>query len=200
MSFPKNVAIFTGSFVNVGLSNEQFKVQWNYPGTTFGTKSFNVGSEIFLETATNMASVPDEQLISSLSMSAILAGEILPGTQEFLDSILGQDNKYFQTIVGDAKLKIAPTPVSDPSVGPEGTVYDLQFARNALLSSTKTVRADTWSICQYGNRVDSPDHAVGCVPGSIHAEFGFKKSQLGADGSANRLSVIAWLASQRFWI
>lgn len=207
MTFPRNVAAFTGVFENVGLPNETFKVSWNYPGpTNFGTKSFAVGSEIFLETPTNINDVPDEHLIASISMSAILAGEVLPGSSEFLASVLDQGNKNFQTIVGDVKLKLPasgqtnPTPVSDLTFGPDGTVFDFTVQRVALTSSFRTFRTDAWSISQYSNRVDLPEASVCCVPGAIHKQFAFKKSQLGVAGSANRQSVIDFVAAQRFWI
>lgn len=207
MSFPKQVAIFTASFDNVGQVDETFKVLWNYeysPGNfAVGNKQFIVGTECFLESpsgSTSMQSCTDEQLLASISMCAILAGEVLPGTDEFVTAIGEQSTMNFQTVAGNAKLKIDPVLVSDTSVGPQGTVFDLTFVRVGSSTNTKVVRADAWTICQYSNRVDSPNHSAPCVPGAVHKQFDFKKSQLGAANSANRQSVIDWVATQKFWV
>lgn len=207
MAFPKQVAIFTASFDNVGASDETLKVMWNYeysPGNfAVGNKQYLVGTECFLESpsgSTSMQNVTDEQLLASISMCAILAGEVLPGTTEFVTAIGEQSTTNFQTIAGNAKLKIDPVAVVDPNIGPLGTVYDLTFVRVGSSTNTKVVRADAWTICQYGNRVSSPAHTAPVVPGAIHKQFDFKKSQLGAANSANRQSVIDWVASQKFWV
>lgn len=207
MAFPKQVAIFTASFDNVGASDETLKIMWNYeyaPGNfAVGNLQYRVGTECFLESPTSPTSislVTEEQLLASISMCAILAGEVLPGTTEFVTAIGEQSTTNFQTIVGNAKLKIDPVAVVDASVGPLGTVYDLTFMRLGNTANTKVVRADAWTICQYGNRVDSPAHTAPCVPGAIHKQFEFKKSQLGAANSTNRQSVIDWVASQKFWV
>lgn len=205
MPFPKLVKPFTAEFTNVGLSNESLRLTSTYPLGVSWERSFLVGTECFLESPNEIALVPDEQLIASLAMSAILAGEILPGTKEFKDAITNQDSKYFQTIVGDVRLKAEsagfynPNLVDDLTVGPEGTVFDVTFQRGTT-SNTKVVRIDAWSISQYGNRVDSVDHASYVVPGAIHKELNLKKSQLGAAESANRQAVIDFVASKAFWV
>lgn len=210
--FPKFVKPFLPAnggnvtFENVGLSNEALRLTWTYPLGVFGARNFAVGTECFLESATNIADVPDEHLLASISMAAILAGEVLPGTQEFLDAILGQGTKNFQTIVGEVKLKVLsggapnPAPVDDLTVGPQGTVFDVTFQRTVLLSSIKTVRFDAWSLCQYSNRVDAVDNAIYVVPGAVHKQFNLKKSQLGAAGSTNRNNVVDWIQNQGFWV
>lgn len=212
MAFPKFVRPFLPSnggnaeFQNVGQTNELLRLTWTYPLGVFGAKNFAVGTECFLESATDLNDVPEEHLLSSISMAAILAGEVLPGTQEFLDAILGQDTKNFQTIVGEVKLKVLsggapnPAPVDDLNIGPQGTVFDVTFQRTALLGNTRVVRFDAWSLCQYSNRVDSVDHMVYIVPGAVHKAFNLKKSQLGAVDSANRTSVIDWIQNQAFWV
>lgn len=198
MSFPKQVAVFTAQFLDVGTVDEVLKVSYNYPTGNPGNHSFAVGTEIFLETATNMSQVDEEQLICSLSMASILASA-LPGTFEYIDAVTNQGQKYFQTIIGNATLKTV-TPVIDATIGPMGTVYDLTFNKVGSNNNTKTIRTDAWTISQYSNRVDSPAHAIYCIPGAVHKEFGFKKSQLGADGSANRQAVIDFIAAQKFWV
>lgn len=213
MSFPKFVKPFLAAnggnveFQNVGQANEVLRLTWHYPDpNVFGQKNFAVGTECFLESATDLADVPDEHLLASLSMAAILAGEVLPATQEFLDAILGQNTKNFQTIVGEVKLKAAssgfvnPEPVDDLTIGPQGTVFDITFQRVALTGNTSKRRFDAWSICQYANRVDSVDNMVYVVPGAVHKEFGLKKSQLGSAGSANRNAVVSWIQNQGFWV
>lgn len=207
MAFPKQVAAFTVSFDNVGQVDETLKVHWNYefkPGQfQVGIKQFIVGTDCFLEdpaAGNSLSTVSDEQLLAAVSMCAILAGEVLPGTTEFVTALGEQSTMNFQTVVGNVKFKQDPTPVTDPTVGPAGTVYDLLLTRVGSSTNTKLVRADAWTISQYSNREDSPVHAAPVVPGAIHKQFGFKKSQLGAANSANRQSIINWVASQLFWV
>lgn len=206
MGFPKQVAIFTVSWDNIGDPDETMKVHWNYefkPGQfQVGTKQFLVGTDCFLEDPTagnSLQGVSDEQLLAAIGMNAILAGA-LPGTVEFTAAIGEQSTVHFQTIVGNAKLKVDPVPVVDPSYGPLGTVYDLTFMRVGQSTNTKVVRADAWAISQYSNREDSPTHAAPCVPGAIHKQLALKKSQLGASGSANRTAVENFVATQKFWV
>lgn len=199
MSFPKKVAIFTAAFGDEGLASEFLQVSWNYPTGNPGSRTFHVGADIFLETLTSMSQVPDDHLLASASMMAILAGEILPGTAEYLNAVVNQEVMNFQTIRGNAKIK-SVTPVIDATIGPMGTVFDIEFARVGSNTDTKTVRADAWALSQYANRADSGAVAVDCVPGALHKEFGFKKSQLGAVNSANRQAVIAYVANTLFWV
>ena len=202
---PKYVNPFTASFTGVGGSDEYLHVTWTYPLGVFGEKYFRVGVECFLEDVTSITSVPEEQLIASLSMAAVLAGEVLPGTIEYLDAVTQQDTKNFQTIVGEVRLKpqtasfINPAPVDDLNYGPAGTVYDITFQKGTG-TNTKVVRTDYWSISQYGNRVDDIYSMVYVVPGACHKQFSFKKSDLGASGSTNRNSVIDFIASRKFWV
>ena len=205
ISFPKYVKPYSAQFVNVGQSDEKLRLTSTYPLGVFWEHYFLVGLECFLEDPTNVSSVPDEQLLASLGMSAILAGEILPGTVEYLAAVTQQDTKNFQTIVGEVRLKPEttsfknPVAVSDLTIGPEGTVFDVVFQKGTG-TNTKTVRADAWSLSRYSNRVDNLDVACLVVPGAIHKALGFKKSQLGEAESINRQAVIDFIQGQRFWV
>lgn len=202
---PKLVKPFSANFTNVGSSEERLHLSWTYPLGVFGEFSFLVGTECFLETATDIASVPEEHLLASISMAAILAGEVLPGSVEYLDAVTEQNTKNFQTIVGEVRLKPEavgfknPQPVDDLSIGPPGTVFDIVFQRGTG-TNLKTVRADAWTLSQYGNRVDEIFNMVYVVPGAVHKALGFKKSQLGAADSANRQAVIDFIQAQYFWV
>lgn len=203
--FPRQLKIFTASFENIGDPDEALKIHWNDAfvpplglNPPAGVKSFIVGTQCFLEDPTDIALVPEDQLIASLSMNAILSGQILPGTAEYIDAVTSQGTKHFQTIVGSATIDQV-TRVSDPTVGPEGRVYDVRFKRVGS-APTRLVRADAWALSQYANRVNLVSIANECVPGAIHKQFGFKKSQLGAAGSSNRQAVIDFVANQYFWI
>lgn len=201
MSFPKKVAIFTATFEDVGTVDEALKVAWNYPDypANPGSRRFGVGTECFLETPANVSQVPDDQLLASLSMAGILGGHAMPGSKEYMDAVVNQDTMNFQTIIGSVKVKTV-TPVVDPLVGPLGTVFDVEFQKVGSATNVKTIRCDAWSLSQYDNRVDNAAVAVPVVPGAIHKILGFKKSQLGAAGSANRQSVIDFVATNYFWI
>ncbi len=191
--FPKYLAPFTASWDNIGDVDEALKISWTY-GASPGVQTFIVGTHCFLEDATSILAVPDEHLIASLSMAAILAGEVNPGTQEFMDLMADQSTTNFQVICGNAKLKeVRP-------VGNDGITFDLDFYRVGTSSVIKTVQTDTAAVSKYFNRVDSCAHSVPCVPGALHKEFALKKSQLGAAESANRNAIVAWVAAQRFWI
>lgn len=202
---PKLVKPFTANFVSVGTSEEGLRVSWNYPEGQQGEFTFRVGETCFLESPTDIASVPEEHLLASLSMAAILAGEAMPGTVEFLDAVTEQNTKNFQTIVGEVRLKPEtsgfknPQPVDDLNVGPQGTVFDVVFQRGTG-TNIKTVRTDAWTLSQYSNRVDSVFHMVYVVPGAVHKQLGLKKSQLGESDSANRLAVINFIQNQYFWV
>jgi len=202
---PKYTNPFTANFTGVGSVDEYLRLSWIYPLGVPGEKLFKVGVQCFLEDVTSITSVPDEHLIASLSMAAILAGEILPGTVEYVAAVTQQDTKNFQTIVGEVRLKpqtvsfLNPQPVDDLNYGPAGTVYDITFQKGTG-TNTKVVRTDAWSISQYGNRIDDIYSMVYCACGALHKQFGFKKSDLGAAGSTNRNSVIDFIATQKFWI
>lgn len=205
---PKLVKPFTVvNWQNIGIPGEErLRVGWTYPLGQTGEFSFLVGVDCFLETATDISSVPEEHILASISMAAILAGEVLPGTIEYLAAVTEQDTKNFQTIVGEVKLKAEtssfrnPNPVDDLNVGPPGTVFDIVVQRSALLSNTRTIRADAWTLSQYGNRIDSVGHMVYVIPGAVHKEFNLKKSQLGPAESDNRNAVIAFINAQEFWV
>jgi hypothetical protein len=206
MSFPRQLKIYTASWGNIGDVDEELKVQWNdnfVPPLglmpTNGNVNFIVGTDCFLESPTNMTQVNDEQLIASLSMNAILAGEILPGTSEYIDAVTGQGTKYLQSIIGNVTLK-SITRVSDPVIGPEGTVYDIEFQKVGQASNVKTVRMDAWAASMYSNRVNNVLIPIQCIPGAVHKQFGFKKSQLGPAESANRNAVIDYIQNTYFWI
>src|SRR5262245_61115186 len=125
-------------FQNIGQPNEVLRLTWHYPLVNggpgvFGAKNFTVGTDVFLETPTDINLVSDEALIASLSMALILGGESLPRTTEFLEAIVNQDTKNFQTIVGEVRVKPEtsnyknPVVVYDESVGKHGTVFDIEF-------------------------------------------------------------------------
>jgi hypothetical protein len=203
-NFPKQVKIFTASFVDVGQTTERLRIFWTYPLGVPNEFYFTVGTQCFLEDPTDVNLVPDEQLLGSLSMSGVLSGS-RAGTTEWRASVTGQDTRNFQTIVGEVRLKpetssfLNPQPVDDLTIGPAGTVYDVTFQRGTG-SNVKVVRTDAWSLSDYDNRVDSGAHAVYCVPGFLHKTLGLKKSQLGAADSTNRQAVIDAVTNQYFWV
>lgn len=201
--FPKKVTIFSVSWDNVGQEDEDMIVSWNYAAgipAPAGSKRFRVGTECFLESPTSITQVPEDQLIASLSMMAILAGAI-PGTKEFDDAVSNQSTMNFQTIIGTAKLKNPPEPVDDPTIGPQGTVFDFTFQKSSAGTPTKVVRMDGWNASQYSQRVNSIPHMYHAIPGAIYKEFPtFKKSNLGAVDSANRQAVEAFLPTRFFWV
>lgn len=203
-NFPKLVAIFNANWIDAGLSEEYLRISWNYAGNA-GEFHFRSGQDIFLENPANTSQIPDQQLISSISMGGILAGKLLPGTQEYFNAmtidpsnILDQ-RRFFQTIIGDVQLKTV-TPVDDLSQGPQGTVFDMTFNKKNSANNTKTIRTDAWTLSDYDNRVNAVPNMLHVVPGAVHTQFGFKLSQLGAAGSANRQSVVDFIATRKFWV
>lgn len=200
---PKQVLAFTATFDNIGDPDETLKVISTYPLGVQVVKQFLVGVDCFVEdvaASNSLSLISDEILIAHLSMCAILAGGVLPGTQEFVNALGDQSTTNFQTPVGNVKLKSNPVAVSDLSVGADGTVYDIEFMRVGQSTNTKVVRAAWWDHCQYANREDSPAHAAPVVPGAIWKSLALKKSQLGGSGSANRQAVIDLVAASRFWV
>ena len=90
---------------STGLPNagEHLVVEWKEPTGTTGHKKFYHNFDIFLEdngavppNNHPLSNVPDEQLIACCSMGAILAGEVHPGTKEYLVQVASdQNNKNF---------------------------------------------------------------------------------------------------------
>jgi hypothetical protein len=198
-SFPRYRTGFTASFNGIGDPDESLRIQWTDDMQSNGQVFFTCGTDVFLESATQMSQVPDDHLLASIRMMAILAGEILPGTQEYLNAMGDQSSANFQCIIGNAKIKTI-TPVIDPVYGPPGTVFDMEFMKVGASTNTKTVRADAWTLSQYRDGNLNFAWAANCIPGMIHKVLGLKKSQLGAADSANRLAVIDAIQTQKFWI
>lgn len=198
-AFPKYKTGFTAEWNAIGELDESLRVFWTDDNSQQGNVYFTVGTDVFLESPSNMSQVPEEHLLSSIRMSAILAGEILPGTQEYLVAMGEQSSMNFQCVIGNAKIKTI-TPVIDSNYGPAGTVYDIEFMKVNASSNVKTVRADAWTLSQYNNGSNNFAYAANCIPGMLHKVLGFKKSDLGAENSANRNSVISTIANQKFWI
>lgn len=201
MNVPKNITAYTVTWDNVGDVDETMKVHWINPDQSSQFQAFIVGEDCFLESPVNMIQVPSLQLLMSIRMAAILANA-LPGTQEYIDAmsqVVDSGARYFQTIIGDAQLKTIVA-VDDLQYGPKGTVFDLTFNKKGALSNVMTVRADVWSLSQYQDGNNALPNSVMCVPGAIHKALGFKKSQLGAVDSANRVAVESFVVNQKFWI
>lgn len=198
-NFPKYRTGFTAQFENIGDPDEALRILWNDDNSQPGNVTFIVGTDCFLETPSLMTQVPDDHLISSIRMSAILAGEILPGTQEYLAAMGDQSTMNFQCIIGNTKIKTI-TSVLDSNYGPPGTVFDIEFMKVGASTNTKTVRADAWNLSQYNGGSLNFAYAANCVPGMLHKVLALKKSQLGAVDSANRIAVIDLIASTKFWI
>lgn len=199
LKFPRYRPGFLAQFENIGDPDETLKINWTDDNNQPGNVSFIVGQDCFLESPTLVSQVPDEHLLSSIRMMAILAGEILPGTEEYLAAMGEQSTMNFQTCMGNVKIKTI-TPVVDAQIGPLGTVFDIQFMKVGASTNTKTIRADAWSLSQYKDGDLNFAYAANCIPGMLHKVFGFKKSDLGAANSANRDAVIAQIVSQSFWI
>jgi hypothetical protein len=197
--FPRYRTGFTASWNGIGDPDETLRVFWTDDMGQPGNVYFTVGTDVFLENPANMSQVPEDQLLSSIRMSAILAGEILPGTQEYLAAMGEQSSMNFQCIIGNAKIKTI-TSVLDSLYGPPGTVYDIEFMKVNASSNVKTVRADAWALSQYNNGDSNFAYAANCVPGMLHKVLGLKASQLGAENSANRNAVVDAIAVQKFWI
>lgn len=199
MPFPKMKKHFhTVTFEDVGQPEESLRVRWTNADQTLGLVNFLVGTDVFLESPSTVSQVPDEQLMASLSMAAILGGSALAGTVEFADLYVNQETKYFQTIIGNVLLKSV---TALPDELPKGTIFDLVFQKVGSASNTKTVRSDAWTISQYENRVDSGAHACYVIPGAIYKQFpSLKKSNLGSDGSQARLDMIDYIKNKAFWV
>lgn len=199
LALPRYRVGFTAQFMDIGEATEALRLFWLDDNGQNGNVSFPVGVACFLESPTLTSQVPDDHLLSSIRMSAILAGEILPGTQEYLAAMGDQSSMNFQTIIGNVKIKTI-TAVADANYGPAGTVYDIEFTKVGSNTNTKTVRADVWSLSQYNGGDLNFAYAANCVPGMLHKVLGLKKSQLGAAESANRTAVIDLVAATKFWI
>jgi len=199
---PRKIAVFTARFDNIGDVDEELKVTWQEPiqpgqPPVSVELNFIVGQDVFLEDPTNAVDVPDSQYLGSVSMAAILAGEVVPGTTEYLDAMSSGGTKTYKSIIGNVTLESAIA-VEDPVIGDIGRVFDLSFLKSG--QNRKILRTDAWSLSQYINRAKTYADAVHCVPPSIHTEFGFKKSDLGLAGSANRQSVIDFVAARKYWV
>lgn len=195
---PKQIKAFTCSFQNEGEVDETLDVFWVNPDGSGGQQGFLVGTDILLDDVSEMSYVPDDQLLASVSMGAILSGEVLPGSAEFND-IMGtnQDTKNFQTIIGNAVLKsVTAVDTGDPNT--DGRIYDLEFNKKGSVNNVKVVRADVWNISQYTNRSGNYALSAHAVPGAIKTEFGsYDKGNLDA---SKRQDIIDFVAGRRFWV
>jgi len=198
MSQPLYLAPFTAVFEDEGTPDEVMKIQWEDGGTK--EEAFQVGLTCLLDDISNLSSVPQEQLEASIRMAAILAtgGEqgLLPGTTEYNEKMgVNQDTKYFQTIIGNAKLK----EVNISTQTPAGKMWELIFQKVGAASNTKTFTTDAVTLSHYSNGLNAYYFAAKCVPGAIFKEFGsgYKKSTLDSD---KRQDIIDFVALQHFWI
>lgn len=195
-----------------GLPNagEHLKVTFKQPDGSTGIKRFYNNFDIFLEDNGSsppnnhpISNIPDDQLLACCSMAAILAGEVHPGTKEFLDQIASdQNNKNFQTILGDCKLKsVTIVDEADLNVGESpGNFYNVEFQRKGQGGNTKTVKADVINISKYQNRANNYSLAACCAPGALTEEFGkLITSDLGDESSQIRQDIITFLKNQRFY-
>lgn len=198
-NFPKKIALFeTATFRDIGSPDEVLEITWTNPDSSPGLKSFDVGTEVFFDGTATLADVPIDQYIASLSMAAILAGGALPGTKEYDEQLgINQLDENFQSIAGPFKIDTV-TLVSDTSIGPDGTVYDIKVKKTSG-NQNHTFRADAWTLSDYDNRASLYNVTADCVPCALHAQFGFEKGDLGASGSANRNSVIDFIKTHKFW-
>ena len=193
------------------VGGESLVVRWKQPDGSTGEMKFYATHDIFLEDTDGAAppnshplsNVPDCQLLACCSMAAILAGEVHPGTYEFLKQVASdQNDNNFETILGEAKLKsVSIVEEADlPMGGTPGLFYDIEFQRTGQGSNTKTVRSDIVNISKYSNRSNIYDLSVSCVPGAVTREFGKKTvSDLGAAGSQLRNDIVAFVEELRLY-
>lgn len=199
-NFPLYKTGFIGSWQNIGeIGEETLDVEWFNPDGSRGVSHFLCNQDIFLEDTSDMTSVPDDQIVMCCSMASILAGGVLPGTKEYEDMLVNQENKFIQSIIGNVKLKSIEPYDNDPNAE-EGFLWKLTFNKSGQSNNTKEVIADFRSLADYDNRVNSFNHSVQCVPAALHTEYGYKLSDLGSAGSQERQNVIDFIASRKFWI
>jgi hypothetical protein len=192
-------------------AGESLVVKWTNPETTQqSTLRFYHNFHIFLQTVAGgvpgnsepISRIPDEQLLASCSMGAILAGEVHPGTYEFLNQVASDQNtKDFQTILLACKIK-GVSLVNESQLAPEqyGKFYDIEFMRTGQSGNTKVVRSDIVEISKYINRASDFTLSVHCVPGAITTQFGkLITANLGASDSQTRLDIIDWVKNMRFY-
>lgn len=185
------------------IGGEALEVRWLEPTGFLSIRKFFNNFDIFLENNVSTApisQIPDEQLLASVSMAAILAGEVHPGTKEFLEQVASDQNSAnFQTILLDCKLKAAAV-VNTGNPLTDGNTYDLTFMRLGQTSNTKVVQSDIISISKYVNRANTYAVSVPCVPGAVTKQFGkLKTADLGASDSAIRTDIVNFLQAQRFY-
>ena len=190
---------------------ESLVVKWRNPNSQFALqKKFYCNFDVFLAASGGgtppnnepISRIPDEQLLASCSMAAILAGEVHPGTFEFLNQIASDQNeKNFQSILGDVKIKsVSLVPESQLQSAQFGKFYDLEFMRLGQASNVKVVRSDIVEISKYKNRSSDFSLSIYNAPGAITANFGKKTvADLGSAESQLRQDIIAWLKSMRFY-
>ena len=199
-NFPLYKKGFLATWQNIGEAGEEsLDLEWLNPDGSRGTTSFMVGVDVFLEDTSNASDVPDDQITMCLSMASILAGGVLPGTQEYLDMLVNQESKFIQSIIGNLKVKTVEPYDDDPNAE-EGLLWEIVVHKSGQANNTKAVIADMHQLADYDNRVNSFNHASLCVPGALHIEFGYKMSDLGIEDSAERNAVISFIQTKKFWI
>lgn len=183
-------------FRDIGSQDEVLELNWTKPNGQPGTMSFAVGTECFLNNP-KVADAPDDQLIACLSMAAMLSSSI-PGTYEYLTNMgADQEEENFQSIGGGFKIDTV-SPVDNPALGGEGEVYRIKVKRVSG-NDSKEFDADVRTLSDYDNVKDNFDHVALRVPAALHAQFGYKKSDLGNSGSTERTNVINHIMNTKFW-
>lgn len=189
------------------VGGESLEVSWKEPDGTTGRKKFYVGHDIFLDltgVASNqeVALIPEDQLLACCSMAAILAGEVHPGTKEFLTQIASdQNSKNFESVIGkDIKLKSVVA--TDPSLlepgQSEGFFYDIEFMQVGQSADVKVVRSDIVGISKYAQRANSYQLAACCAAPAAVREFGVNPA-LGDETSQIRADIVDFLKEQLFF-
>lgn len=186
---------------------EGLVVKWKEPDDTTAQKKFYKGHDIFIDmsgvpTAQEVAKIPDDQLLACCSMAAILAGEVHPGTKEFLTQIASdQNNKNFQSVIAkDIKIKsVTKVDAGQLQQGQqEGFFFDIEFQQSGQSSDVKTVRSDIVNISKYSQRANSYQISACCAAAAVVAEFGVNPA-LGSEGSQIRDDIVSFLKDRNFY-
>ena len=175
---------------NIGEEDESLDVRFYQPDGSIGLMQFAVGADAFLENPNDqnaILAVPEDELVSCTSTACIIPG-IIAGSKEFERVHIDQGDKNFQTIVGDVKI----TGYSYPDGDTTGLLIDVEYQKVGK-ATKRTVQTDIHILSNYAQRRANYAMSMCCIPGALHREFGYKKSDLGADGSTERQNVEAYL-------